>query len=406
MMRRTGYIFEERYLWHDTGSLGGSIWLEPTEHWENPATKRRFHNLLNVSGIINHLTPVKARLATAEEVCLVHGKEYHDRIVEESKHPRGGDGGELAPFAQGGYEIALLSAGGLLAAVEAVLDNQIDNAYCLVRPPGHHAEPDFGMGFCIFNNIAIAAKHARNYNQSVKKVAVVDYDVHHGNGTEKAFWNDPNTLFISLHQDGNYPHNSGGVEAIGGKGAEGSNMNIPLPPGTGMGGYTYAFQKIVIPALDRFQPDLILVSSGFDASFQDPLARMMLCSESFREFTELLCDAANRHCGGKIVFAHEGGYSKDYVPFCGLAVIEALSGHGTDVVDHYVDEAKAWGYQNLQLHQAALIDYIADFHGLSVEGKGGLNEKNVESTLISLLTDLSPEKREQVLKTLLNKFTR
>lgn len=367
-MPRTGYVFEELYMWHSPGNLPGSEWLEPAEHWENSATKRRLHNLIVVSDLINHLQPLKARKATADEITLFHTKDYHDSILDLSEK-EGGNGGEMAHFARGGYKIAALSAGGVLAAVEAVVAGSVRNAYCLVRPPGHHAERDRGMGFCIFNNIAIAALHARRLSISprIQRIAIVDYDVHHGNGTQSAFWNDPDVLFISTHQASNYPIGAGGIEEVGGEGAQGSNINIPLPPGSGHGAYQYAFESVIIPALDRFRPDLVLVSSGFDASFADNLASMMLSSESYRYFTKQLVAVAERHCDGRIVFAHEGGYSKDYVPFCGLAVIEELSGYKTEVVDHSLEEVKSWGYQELQAHQAAVVDQVALVHGLTTE---------------------------------------
>lgn len=252
-----------------------------------------------------------------------------------------------------------------MAAVEAVIRGTVRNAYCLVRPPGHHATKNLGMGFCIFNNVALAALHARQFDSSIRRIAIVDYDVHHGNGTQDAFWDDNECLFISLHQDSNYPVRSGAMEAIGGPGAEHTNINIPMHPGSGRGAYQYAFSKVVIPALERFKPDLILVSSGFDASFTDPLGSMLLTSESYREFTRQLMDVAEKYCHGRIVFAHEGGYSKDYVPYCGLAVIETLRNHKTEVVDSYLTEAHMWGYQACLPHQAALIDAISSLHGLN-----------------------------------------
>ena len=357
--RRTGYVFEERYMWHDPGVISYSEWLEPGEAWENVHTKRRIHNLLNISNMIDHLVHIKARIATKEEICRFHTAEYHDRIALESKSLRGGDGGELAPFAFGGYNIACLSVGGLLRAVEEVVTGGLDNAYCLVRPPGHHAVADKGMGFCIFNNIALGALHAKTLGAGIKKIAIVDYDVHHGNGTQEAFWNDPDVLFVSLHQDSNYPLTSGKVTEIGGPDALGSTINIPLPPGSGMGAYQYAFDKVVIPALKGFLPDLILVSSGFDASYADPLGSMILCSESFSDMSAKMIEVAEECCGGRILFAHEGGYSKDYVPFCALAVIETLANTKSAVVDPFLDEVKAWGYQNLQVHQKEAVDAAA-----------------------------------------------
>jgi acetoin utilization deacetylase AcuC-like enzyme len=175
--RRTGYVFEERYMWHDPGFISYSEWVEPGEAWENVHTKRRIHNLLNISNMIDNLIPIKARMATKDEICRFHTPEYHDKIVQESNSLKGGDGGELAPFTFGGYNIASLSAGGFLRAVEEVVAGSVDNAYCLVRPPGHHAVADKGMGFCIFNNIALGALHAKTLGAGIKKIAIVDYDV-------------------------------------------------------------------------------------------------------------------------------------------------------------------------------------------------------------------------------------
>mmetsp|Transcript_1913 Transcript_1913/g.3076 ORF Transcript_1913/g.3076 Transcript_1913/m.3076 type:complete len:401 (-) Transcript_1913:45-1247(-) len=352
-MRRTGYVFEEVYLWHDPGSVSFCQWTQPGEHWENGETKGRLHSLLGVSGILDDLVRVRARHATTEELLRFHTPEYIERVQHLSESG-GGDLGEMARFGPGGFQIATLAAGGVIAAVEAVIKGDVENAYCLVRPPGHHACSYQGMGFCILNNVVLAARHAQKA-LGVKRIAVVDYDVHHGNGTEEAFLDDSEVLFISVHQDNNYPIHSGGI-------LEGNEtcINIPLPPGSGNGAYLAAFQDIVLPALDRFRPELILVSSGFDASLCDPLGQMMVSSNCFGQMAKYLVDAARKHCKGRVVFAHEGGYSKDYVPFCGVAVIRELLGKKTDkVTDLLQEEAHERGYQACQPHQAALINSVA-----------------------------------------------
>ena len=404
--RRTGYVFEELYLWHDPGSISyNNRWIQPGEAWENKDTKSRFHSLLCASGMINNLVKVSARAATRSELCRFHTERYHDRIKEESTH-RGGDGGNVAQFGAGSYEIAALSAGGVMAAVEAVVEGRIDNAYCLVRPPGHHALADMGMGFCLFNNIALAALHSRTLGVGIQKVAIIDYDVHHGNGTQAAFWNDPDALFISLHQDNNYPQGSGLIAEMGGVDALGSTINIPLPPGTGMGAYQCCFEKVVIPALERFSPDIIFVSSGYDASYADPLGSMILSSESFRMMASRLQESAEKLCGGRIIFAHEGGYSKDYVPFCGLAVVEAISGTLSGVKDPYLEEVKSWGYQECLPHQAAIIDAVAALNNLDSlsnnenipNGLLSSSEKGIHDVMQKILSGIkNPDRKKAIL---------
>lgn len=170
----------------------------------------------------------------------------------------------------------------------------------------------------------------------------------------------------------------------GGPGALGSTINIPLPPGSGSGCYEYAFRRVVLPALERFKPDMIFVSSGFDASYADPLASMMLSSDAFRAMATELKGAAQRLCNGRIVFAHEGGYSKDYVPFCGLAVIEALVGRRSVVEDDSLSEVNKWGYQSLQAHQAALINKVAEFHNLPLVVVAGSHDEEVQNAVEDL----------------------
>ena len=281
-------------------------------------------------------------------------------MKSQSNDPRGGDMGDgHSPFAQGGYDIARWAAGGTIAAVSSVVTNKVTNAYSLVRPPGHHATPSSGMGFCMFSNIPIAIKHARE-NHDLGRVVVVDWDVHHGNGTEASFLEDPNVLTISIHQDGNFPPDTGKVTDRGEGNGFGSSINIPLPPGSGNGAYQYAMDKVVLPAIRKFRPELIIVASGFDSSNNDPLGRMLLTSGSYAEMTKKLMDVSNEVCNGKLVINHEGGYSPTYVPFCGLAVLETLSGHKSGIQDPYEEIWAGIPGQELNSTQSKLVDNVSE----------------------------------------------
>jgi len=300
---RTGLVWHERMMWHDTGSGASELpaggWLEPGEHSENPATKRRLKNLLDATGLTDQLVVLSPRQATVEELCRVHTPEYVERIRELSAG-RGGEAGSETPFGNGSFEIAQLAAGGTITAIDAVLDGTAANAYALVRPPGHHALPDLGMGFCIFANVAVGVRHAQAA-RGVGRVAVVDWDVHHGNGTQAVFWEDPSVLAISLHQDGFYPVRSGLLDQIGAGAGSGTTLNVPLPAGSGTGAYLAALDQVVVPALEAFSPELIVIACGFDAGALDPLGRMLLPAEAFGAMTERLLDAADRLCAGRVV---------------------------------------------------------------------------------------------------------
>jgi acetoin utilization deacetylase AcuC-like enzyme len=354
----TGWLTHELYLWHDTGRVTGrgehARWMQQWEHFENPDTKRRFRSLLEAADMLEGLVQLKPRPATDEEVLRFHTPRYLESIKQMSAQEKGGEAGEGTPFAKGGYEIALLSAGGTITATDAVLDGVVDNVYALVRPPGHHAEADLGRGFCVFGNVVIAAEHARAV-RGLKRIATVDWDVHHGNGTQSAFYGDPNVLTISLHQDQWYPRESGKLSERGEGAGEGFNINIPLPPGSGHGAYLAACERAVLPALDAFQPELIFVPSGFDGSIYDPLGRMMAYSETYRLMTRHLMAAADRLCGGRLVLSHEGGYAPTYVPFCGLAVMEELSCLKSIAGDPNEGWAATAGGQELLPHQDARI---------------------------------------------------
>lgn len=359
---RTGWNFHELYLWHDTGNA--ATWyppgptIEPGEHAENPATKRRFKNLVEVSGLSDRLVRIDAEPVTEEDLALFHTRDYISRIKAMSGD-RGGDASYLTPFGRGSFEIACLSAGGTFAMVDAVLSGRVSNGYALVRPPGHHAEHDRGLGFCLFGNVPVAILKARKVH-GMGRIATIDWDVHHGNGTQSAFYADPDVLTISIHQERLFPGDRGDRSERGEGPGEGFNLNIPLPPGSGHGAYMAAFEQAVLPALARYKPELIVVSSGFDASAIDPFGRMMLHSDSYREMARLLMQAADTLCGGRLAMSHEGGYSASYVPYCGLAVLEQLSGIRTGVTDPFLDVFRNYAGQSLQPHQAAAISLASE----------------------------------------------
>ncbi len=302
---------------------------------ENPETKRRLKNLIEVTGLGRDLAAQSAEPVTQEDMLRVHPAHYLDAFKALSDE-KGGELGLRTPFGKGGFDIAALSAGLVKAAVFAVLQGHAPNAYALSRPPGHHCLPDFPNGFCLLANIAIAIRAAQAAGLA-QRIAVVDWDVHHGNGTEAIFYDDADVLTISLHQDRNYPMDTGAATDQGRGAGLGANINVPLPPGTGHKGYVAAMDRIVIPALTRFKPDLIIVACGYDAAAIDPLGRMLATADTFRMMTRQMMQAAARLCNGRLVLAHEGGYSEVYVPFCGHAVLEELSGSAITAPDPFAE---------------------------------------------------------------------
>lgn len=353
----TGFVVHERYMWHDTGSaahfLPSGGFVEPARHDENPESKRRFRGLVEATGLIDHLTLLSPTAAAEEDLLRYHTQQYVDKIKSLSA-ANAGEAGMDAPVGRGTFEIALLAVGGLFRAFDAVIGGEVDNAYALIRPPGHHALPDMGIGFCLFGNNVLSIKRAKELH-GVERVAVVDWDVHHGNGTQFAFYEDPSVLTISVHQEKFLPPNSGTIEETGAGAGEGYNVNVPLPPGSGVGAYQATFERVVVPALLAFRPDFVVVGSGLDAAAFDPLARMMVHSECYRSLTKMLLDAALEVCDGRVVMAHEGGYDAAYVPFCGLAVLEEMSGERTECQDPFLPIIAGFGGQELRPHQDEVI---------------------------------------------------
>jgi len=365
MTRKTAFFFDELSLWHSAGlhaltlPVGG--WVQPPAaagHAESPETKRRLKSLLDVSGLTRHLQVRSATAASEEDLLRVHSAEYLQRFRALSE-AGGGELGPQAPIGPGSYEIARLSAGLAIAAVDAVLGGEADNAYSLSRPPGHHCLADGAMGFCFLANIAIAIEAAKA-RRGLGKVAVIDWDVHHGNGTQSIFEERGDVLTLSLHQDGCFPPGYSGEQDRGRGAGLGANINIPLLPGSGHDAYLHALQRIVIPALERFEPELIIVACGYDANAVDPLARMLLHSDSFRAMTRQVREAAERLCQGRLVLVHEGGYSEAYVPFCGLATVEELAGVRTAVTDPMLEFVQLQQPNpGFQAFQRQLIDDLA-----------------------------------------------
>jgi acetoin utilization deacetylase AcuC-like enzyme len=350
----TGFVWDERYAWHQQGQMPLGPNAEPFPGPDTPETKRRIYSLVQTSGLGEILVPLRPRLATETELCRLHNEDYVDRVKQASADD-GGSVGESVSVGEGGFEIAALAAGGCLKAVDTVLEGRVDNAYALVRPAGHHAEADRGRGFCVFGNIAIAALHARE-THGVARLAIVDWDVHHGNGTEDAFYADPDVLTISIHQDGNYPPDRGGADAIGDGAGKGANINVALPPGSGHGAYVASIEQVILPALSAFRPELIMIASGVDASARDPMGRMLCSGETYRRMTELLMSAAADLCAGRLVACHEGGYAPTHAPFCTLAILETMAGHRTGIGDPLAERLATTPGHDLLPAQQTVID--------------------------------------------------
>jgi acetoin utilization deacetylase AcuC-like enzyme len=303
-------LFDETCLLHLTGD----------GHPERPSRLEAVRAQLKKDGHFEAAPRIEARVATDAELCLVHTPPYVATAIAEIETGVSvlstGDTQVGGPHS---LKAARHAAGGVLNAVDALVAGRHRTAFCAVRPPGHHATPSRGMGFCVFNNIAIAARHAQK-KHGLGKVAIVDWDVHHGNGTQDAFYDDPSVFFFSSHQAPWYPGTGTRDETGFGKG-RGTTMNRPLPAGTGMKEIRNVFTDDLLPALDAFKPELVLISAGFDSRLGDPLGQFTLADEDFAELTKLLCALAGRHADGRVLSVLEGGYN--------------LRGLGTAASAHY-----------------------------------------------------------------------
>lgn len=358
MKRKTGFVWHETFMWHQQGKFSGLIPavfpMQPGQHFENAEGKRRIKNLLDAADFTSSLTFVDSRMATDAEILRVHTAEYLEQLEIDNLLPASSAGFD-APFTTGSVDIARRAAGGAIAAAEAILSGTVDNAYALLRPAGHHAETSEGKGLCLFNNAAIAAAHVLA-TTDIERIAFVDVDVHHGNGAEEIFWRDPRVLTLSLHQDRWFPPNSGMTEHIGEGAGKHFNLNVPLPAGSGFGAYRAAFEQVVIPALEAYRPQMIIMPIGFDGGAQDPMGRMILSSNSYRYMAETLVGMAEKHSNGRLLLTHEGGYNESTVPFMALAAIEAIAGQTSGVVDPYGEIMDGMHGHFLLAHQQEMIN--------------------------------------------------
>ncbi|MFN8372225.1 MAG: histone deacetylase [Anaerolineae bacterium] len=317
----TAYVTHARYPEHDL-----------PQHPEHAGRIRAVWQRMEQAGVLPHLLPITPNEVSVDLLRAVHAQKYLDALAEIHTM-RLKQTAHLDPdtyFSPNSYEIARLSAGGVVNAIEAVLTGKADNALAAVRPPGHHAMPEYAMGFCIFGNIAVGARYAQQIHH-VGRVMIVDYDVHHGNGTQAMFYDDPSVLFISTHQYPFYP-GTGNLTETGEGAGKGYTINVPLHGGHSDYGYAQIFEKVVWKAAARFRPELILVSAGFDAHFADPLAQMRLSLKGYAHLTRELIAMAKQFCDGKIVFVMEGGYNLQVLANGVLNIAYALLGNA-DVSD-------------------------------------------------------------------------
>ena len=308
--RRTGVHYDAIYEKHDTGPY-------------HPESAERYRVLrAALEELPEDFVRVAGRRAAVAEVLLAHEPHYHDivyRDVESFAHQlRTGD----TAICEESYEVALDACGAVLAAVDAVIGGDVSSVFCAVRPPGHHATAARGMGFCIFNNVAVAARYLQS-RHGIGRVAVIDWDVHHGNGTEAIFIEDPTVLYISLHEHGIYPFTGEAVERGCGAG-EGATLNIPLPPNSDGEVALAAWEQQIRPAMEAFRPDFLLISAGFDAREGDPIGGLRWTDQTFAEMTRRCVTMAEAHCGGRIVSVLEGGYNPPGLASAALAHVRAL----------------------------------------------------------------------------------
>jgi len=317
MSRQTGFLFDEVYRHHLVGDTG---------HPERPERLTAILGGLEKAGLLNRLTRIPARPATDDELALAHDRAYIDLVKRELANVQG-----VSELSTGDTDVtreslaaARAAVGGVLNAADAVASGRMKNAFCAVRPPGHHATRNRGMGFCIFNNVAIAARYLQKVH-GIRRVLIVDFDYHHGNGTQDIFYDDDSVFYFSTHHYGAYPGTGSAAETGAGK-AAGTKLNVPLPPGASDAQILAAFEQQLVPAARRFKPDFILVSAGFDGMRNDVLGRFDITPAGYTAITRVIVRLADELCQGRIVSVLEGGYRLDGLAESVAAHVKVLRG--------------------------------------------------------------------------------
>jgi len=293
----TGFVYDDVYLTHLTGA----------GHPERPERLSAIMDRLKRQGLLSQLSLLRPTPAPLEWIGTVHTQEYIERVRKSCLAGTGFVDTPDSPASTNSYAVALTAVGGVLSAVDAVVAGQVRNAFCAIRPPGHHALKDHAMGFCLFNNVAIAARYAQK-KYHLPKVLIVDWDVHHGNGTQAMFYDDPTVFYFSVHQSRFYPGTGDAEERGAGKGL-GFTLNAPLPAGSGDAEYLRMFEEKLKPAAASFKPDFVFISAGFDAARDDLLGEMKISPEGYAKLTRIVRDIAERECQGRLVATLEGGYN-------------------------------------------------------------------------------------------------
>jgi acetoin utilization deacetylase AcuC-like enzyme len=297
--------------------------LVAVQHPERPERFDAVMNALASGGLVSRLQSVEARPATDDELLLCHTKSYLDTARADVASGRRFLSTGDTDITPNSWDVAARAVGGVLNAVDAVMSGAVNNAFCCVRPPGHHANASRGMGFCLLNNVAIAARYAQR-RHGAERVMIVDWDVHHGNGTQDIFYADPSVFFFSTHQWPLYP-GTGRADETGESRGQGSTMNFPFPAGSGRQEILGAMQQSLTPAAEDFRPDLVFISAGFDSRINDLLGGFTLTDSDFTDLTRLAMEIADRHAGGRVVSLLEGGYNLDGLASASRAHVEALS---------------------------------------------------------------------------------